>query len=542
MRDLIPETPSDSAPTGPGALQRSLEPDAGDTGPADLPVIPGYEVLGVLGQGGMGVVYKAWQASRQRLVALKLILAEQWAGPKELVRFHTEAQAIARLEHANIVRIYEVGDHAGYPYFALEFMEGGNLARKMGGRPIPPRDAAQLTETLARAMQHVHERGIIHRDLKPANVLLNSDGVFKVSDFGLAKQFPRAHDATETISVPPLREIMTRAAGLWRGRPTAGDPGAGLTESGAVLGTPSYMAPEQALGMIASIGPAADIHALGAILFQLLTGRPPFTGANLREVLDHVRFRKPVPPSSLEAGVPIDLETICLKCLRKTPPERYPSAQALADDLHRFLAGERIEAGTDTAAEVEIDQWASRDVGLSGSWLTQDEWEAWVDRQLGPADAPPLMEQLARSGQQRNVPDPDATIDRRASVATVAIIAGAISIAAGAVLAGRPGAGLGGAVYAAIFCHFIACEKFKPMKMVLWGIAGGLGAAIGAGWGQEARDVVAGAVIGSNLPTLLLALLDFWWKEAVGWIAALWKRKGKSDRRTGGCNSTDEYF
>jgi WD40 repeat protein len=273
--------------------------------------VAGYEILGELGRGGMGVVYQARHLALNRVVALKMILAGGHAGEHELARFKTEAEAVARLQHPNIVQIHEVGEADGKPFFSLEFCPGGSLEKKLGGTPLPPRDAARLVEVLARAMEAAHQKGIIHRDLKPANVLLAEDGTPKVTDFGLAKKLEQS---------------------------------AGQTGSGDVLGTPSYMAPEQAGGRAREVGPLADVYALGAILYELLTGRPPFKAATAMDTLLQVLSEEPVPPRRLQAKTPADLETMCLKCLQKEPRKRYASAAALAEDLRRFQAGEPIAA------------------------------------------------------------------------------------------------------------------------------------------------------------------------------------------------------
>jgi WD40 repeat protein len=259
----------------------------------------------------MGVVYKARQKGLKRLVALKMILAGTHAGPDELARFRAEAEALARLQHPHIVQIHEVGEQDGRPYFSLELVEGGSLAGKLDGTPLPAREAAGLVEILARAMQAAHEQNVIRRDLKPGNVLLTRDGQPKITDFGLAKQL----DAT-----------------------------AAQTASNAVMGTPSYMAPEQAGGKTKTIGPAADVYSLGAILYELLTGRPPFRAATTLDTLLQVLSEEPVWPARLNAQVPRDLETICLKCLEKDPARRYGSARALAEDLRRWLDGRPIVA------------------------------------------------------------------------------------------------------------------------------------------------------------------------------------------------------
>ncbi|HZV07322.1 MAG TPA: protein kinase [Gemmataceae bacterium] len=277
--------------------------------PARWPNIPGYEIVGELGRGGMGVVYKARQTQLDRMVALKMILSGGMADQDDLARFRTEAEAIARLQHANIVQIHEVGEHDGRPFFSLEFCAGGSLADKLNGTPLPAERAASLVETLAQAMEAAHQSHVIHRDLKPANVLLTADGTPKITDFGLAKK----------LDVP------------------------GQTYTGAVMGTPSYMAPEQASGQ-KDIGPAADVYALGAILYELLTGRPPFKAATTVDTILQVRYDEPVPPRQLQSKVPRDVETICLKCLQKMPNARYARALDLAEDLRRFRAGEPIRA------------------------------------------------------------------------------------------------------------------------------------------------------------------------------------------------------
>jgi serine/threonine-protein kinase len=290
---------------GPRAAA-TTEPGPG--GPAGVPgSVAGYEILGVLGRGAMGVVYQARQAGLNRLVALKMILAGGHAGDHEVVRFRAEAEAVARLEHPNIVRIYEVGQDAGRPFLSLEYVDGDSLARKIDGTPQPPRQAAELTLQLARGMAAAHQKGIIHRDLKPANILLTKEGVAKITDFGLAKRLENQ---------------------------------SGQTHAGTVLGTPSYMPPEQAEGRIEHTGPPADVYSLGAVLYELLTGRPPFRGASTIETLQMVQTQEPVPPSQFQPGVPRDLETICLKCLQKDSARRYATAADLAEDLRRFLAGE----------------------------------------------------------------------------------------------------------------------------------------------------------------------------------------------------------
>ncbi len=274
-------------------------------------MVAGYEILGVLGRGTMGVVYKARQRGLDRVVALKMIRAAEHSGPADLVRFRAEAVALARLHHPNIVQIYEVSEDRGHPFFSLEYVDGGSLARKIGGVPQPPGEAAPLVRLLADAMESAHHRGIVHRDLKPANVLLTAAGEPKITDFGLVKRL--ADDA-------------------------------GQTQSGSIVGSPGYMAPEQAEGRNREVGPLADVYGLGAILYHLLTGRPPFRAASVLDTLQQVRAQEPIPPSQFQPELPRDLETICLKCLQKDPAKRYATAGELAADLRRFGTGEAIRA------------------------------------------------------------------------------------------------------------------------------------------------------------------------------------------------------
>ncbi len=290
------------------------------------PQVAGYEIRGVLGVGGMGVVYKAWQPRLDRFVALKMIRAGASARPEDIVRFESEAKAVAAIEHANIVKIHDIGEHEGLPYFSLEYLAGGSLAQKIGGKPQPFDEAARIVEVLARAMNVAHEHKVVHRDLKPSNVLFAADGTIKITDFGLVKRL---------------------------------EDDSGHTRSGSILGTPSYMAPEQARGESQAVGPAADQYALGAILYELLTGRPPFQGTSVLDTLDMVRNKDPVPPSQLQTKIPRDVETICLKCLEKEVSRRYTSVLELAEDLRRFQAGETILARP--VSEVErLGRWCYR--------------------------------------------------------------------------------------------------------------------------------------------------------------------------------------
>jgi tetratricopeptide (TPR) repeat protein len=309
------------------AAEASPTPPSGGT----VPVLPGYEILGELGRGGMGVVYRARQTALDRVVALKMLRRPaNRADAEEHERFTGEALAIARLNHVGIVHVYELGRSGDVPFIAMELAEGGSLAGRLGGAPQPPREAAALVARLADAVEAAHRRRIIHRDLKPANVLLAADGAPKVSDFGLAKQLDAG---------PNERD-------------------------GRFLGTASYAAPEQAQGRMQEVGPATDVYGLGAILYEMLTGRPPFRAATTWQTLQQVVGSEPVPPGLL-AVVPRDLETVCLKCLAKEPAWRYASAQALAEDLRRFLAGEPIAARPVGALE-RAAKWARRRPAVAG--------------------------------------------------------------------------------------------------------------------------------------------------------------------------------
>ncbi len=315
---------------------RSERPASGNF---ERPTVDGYEILDELGRGGMGVVYKARQIKLDRIVALKMVLAGAHAGPDQLARFHTEAQAVAHLQHPNIIQIYEVGEQSGLPFFALEFVDGGSLSDKCAGKPQPVNEAAQLMETLSRAMHHAHQHNVVHRDLKPLNILLTKQGEPKITDFGLAKRL----EGESSIQ----------------------------TRDGSILGTPSYMAPEQATGEIQKIGPLTDVYSMGAMLYELLTGRPPFLAATPMETVMQVVRDEPVPPSQLQPGLARDVETICLKCLQKDQAKRYASAGELADDLRRFLAGEPILARPVSAPE-RLWRWCRRNprtAGLSAAVL-----------------------------------------------------------------------------------------------------------------------------------------------------------------------------
>jgi serine/threonine protein kinase len=318
--------------------------------------VPGYEILGELGRGGMGVVYKARQLGLQRTVALKMVLKGIQAGPKDLARFRAEAAAIARLQHPNIVQIHDVGEAAGRPYFVLEFVAGGSLAQHLRGMPQPVRPAAQMVETLARAVHAAHANGVIHRDLKPANILLQGPGV----------RTPRAGETPPLIPDPcPLSPsfLVPKITDFGVAKCAGGDEEVpdlrSATVTGELLGTPNYMSPEQAMVRRQRVGPAADVYALGAILYELLTGRPPFTGETALATVLQVLHNEPVSVTSLQPSVPRDLETICLKCLRKEPRQRYGSALELAEDIRRFLRSEPIRARPVGAVE-RLWRWVRR--------------------------------------------------------------------------------------------------------------------------------------------------------------------------------------
>jgi WD40 repeat protein/tRNA A-37 threonylcarbamoyl transferase component Bud32 len=348
---------------------------------ADFPEVVGHEILKELGRGGMGVVYQARHVKLKRMVALKMVLAREHISTQELVRFHVEAEAVARLQHPNIIQIYETGEQEGRPFFSLEFADGGSLAQKLNGKPKDIRQAARLGKILARAMHYAHQRGIVHRDLKPANVLLTTQGVVKITDFGLAKML---------------------------------DTKSRHTKVGSILGTPSYMAPEQAAGLTSKIGPATDIYSVGTILYEVLTGRPPFLADTPMDTLLRVAIDEPVPPSQLRPGLPADLEAICLKCLRKEPDKRYLTAQELADDLGRFLEGKLVRARHAGRWE-RLVKWARRRPAvaalsllvlvavLAGFSLVTWQWlraEANAARaEMGSAEALSRAESEARARQ-----------------------------------------------------------------------------------------------------------------------------------------------
>jgi eukaryotic-like serine/threonine-protein kinase len=335
--------PAAAAPVDPTVLPESREPiGRGKDKSVDLPVVPGYEIVAELGRGGMGVVYLARQCSLKRQVALKMILAGPHAAPTARARFRTEAEAAARLQHPNIVQIYEIGEHDGRPFLSLEYVAGGSLAQKLAGTAQPQREAALLVEILARAVHYTHQRGIIHRDLKPSNILLenseNERGETRIQR--LSADLIRAHPPDPRFAA--LHSFTPKITDF--GVAKLVDQGGGPTRTEALIGTPNYMSPEQAAGSTKQIGVPADVYSLGAILYELLTGRAPFRGTSVLDTLEQVRTQEPVPPRRLHGHVSRDLETICLRCLEKEPGNRYPSALELALDLRRFLNGEPIQA------------------------------------------------------------------------------------------------------------------------------------------------------------------------------------------------------
>ncbi len=354
---MPPEEESDSSRSSDAPTRRLEGPNTGSIAEADtlLPadenardsILPAdlngmsekiryfgdYELLSEIARGGMGVVYKAKQVNLNRLVALKMILAGQLASDEDVKRFYTEAEAAAALEHPGIVPIFEIGTHNDQHFFSMGFVDGGSLADKVKDGPLPSQDAAIYTKKVAEAIAYAHSKGVIHRDLKPANVLLDRNGEPKVTDFGLARRAESNSD---------------------------------LTRTGAVMGTPSYMPPEQAAGKTGEVGPLADVYSLGAILYCLLTGRPPFQSSNPLDTLLQVIEREPASVTILNPAAPKDLETICHKCLQKDPAKRYASAKELADDIARWTKGEPIRARAISHAE-RTWRWVKRNPVVSGS-------------------------------------------------------------------------------------------------------------------------------------------------------------------------------
>ncbi len=334
---LVPVAKADSANDATLIGQMEIRPEKDDWYESEtnsnpkVRYIGDYELLSEIARGGMGVVYKARQTNLNRVVALKMILAGQLALDEEVQRFRTEAEAAANLDHPGIVPIYEIGQHEGQHFFSMGFVDGCSLADRVRNGPLPPNEAAELTKKIAEAIAFAHSRNVIHRDLKPANVLLDQNGEPKVTDFGLARKT---------------------------------DNDSGMTRTGAVMGTPSYMPPEQAAGKTSEVGPLSDVYSLGAILYCLLTGRPPFQAANPLDTLLQVMEREPVSVSTINPEIQRDLETICHKCLQKEPAKRYTSTQELAEDLGRWLRGEPITARAVSKIE-KVWRWVQRNRRVS---------------------------------------------------------------------------------------------------------------------------------------------------------------------------------
>ncbi len=380
--DTVAHSADDTLLADSEAARESRSEDEEDPAP---PAIDGYEILSELGRGGMGVVYLARQQGLKRHVALKMLHGSA-AQLEERQRFAAEAEAVARIQHPNIVNVFEVGEAEGRPYLSLEYVEGGSLDERLAGRPMAWRDAAELMVKLAEAVHCAHEHGVVHRDLKPANILLAEDGTPKITDFGIAKRLDQVRQ----------------------------------TQTGKILGTPTYMAPEQGLGHNDKVGPCTDIYALGAMLYDALTGRPPFDADNTMDTIVQMLTLEPVSPRQLQPTVPRDLEVICLKCLEKDPERRYPNAHELALDLQRLLRHEPIKARPIGSME-RLRRWARRRpaaaalalasvvalgalVGL-WIWFTRELADELRATELARRDATvahqELREQLLRSIAQR---------------------------------------------------------------------------------------------------------------------------------------------
>ena len=339
------EQTSESAPQGNSVFRSPTS----DLRPLDF---GDYELLEEIAHGGMGIVYRARQKSLHRIVALKMMLAGQFAQPEFVQRFRAEARAIAQLQHPNIVAIHEVGEHDGQPWFSMDFVEGRTLAEVVCEGPLPGPRAATYLKAIAEAVHYAHQQGILHRDLKPSNILIDATDQPRITDFGLAKR-------------------LTSDLG-----PQTSD----LTLTGQVLGSPNYLSPEQAAGKQAEVGPASDGYALGAMLYHLMTGRPPFQADSLTTLLRQVMETEPVSPRLLNASVPRDLETICLKCLEKQPSRRYATAQAMADELGRFLRSEPILARPVSRPE-KVWRWRQR----WARWCSWRRWASWEFSRNGSA-------------------------------------------------------------------------------------------------------------------------------------------------------------
>jgi len=319
-----------------GTLPGSVELQSSDLVPAPPPEIPGYHILSMLGRGGMGHVYLARHDELQRLVAVKIVAAGATATAEMLQRFRAEARAVAAVKHPSVCQIFETGQIGSVPFLAMEYVDGQTLAQSIRNQLPNPREAARSILKIAQALEACHQAGVIHRDLKPANVMLNREGIIKIMDFGLAKRLGEEEHRTRT---------------------------------GEIIGTPSYMAPEQASGVVKQFGPECDVYAIGAILYELLTGRPPFYTPDVMQTIMLVLTTDPIRPRNLQPRVPVDLETICLKCLEKQPRKRYSSSSALADDIQRFLDSKPILARRTPVWE-RAWKWARRHPALTALIVT----------------------------------------------------------------------------------------------------------------------------------------------------------------------------
>jgi len=360
LMNNIESTQGASPPAADGTVAQTpaQQSDSAELSAARDLIVRGYEILGELGRGGIGVVYKAKHLKLHRVVALKMILRGEHASRDALMRFLAEAEAVAKLRHPNIVQFHDGGAHNGLPYFTMEYIDGGSLAAAVRKNPLTATDAARLVEQIARGVQYAHEHGVVHRDLKPDNVLLSFSGK------------PKAPAPNTVASGLPLNEAVPKIADFGLAK-ILGEPGAAgdeaLTHTGVAMGTPGYMSPEQATDS-KTIGPATDIWALGAILYRLVTGRAPFVGANHIETIRQVIDDNVLSPNQLAPGLPRDVATICLKCLHKDPARRYASAAALADDLTRWLKGEPIHARPVRSVE-RAAKWVRRNAVVSAAVL-----------------------------------------------------------------------------------------------------------------------------------------------------------------------------
>jgi WD40 repeat protein/serine/threonine protein kinase len=360
--DSVPADRTHTMPTRAPSDASVVPPPPREPHPAELPAPPGYRVVRQVGRGGMGVVYEAVQLALKRTVALKFLPPDHTDRPDRLARFRVEGESAARLQHPGIVQVFETGLDGEQPFLAMEYVPGGSLADALNGTPVAPRQAAAWVEAIARAMAYAHSRGVVHRDLKPSNILLQGSGA---RGPGSAKtEVAGSSQAAEASGPTAAGEAIPKVTDF--GLAKLLDTESGQTRSGAVMGTPSYMAPEQAAGNTRAVGPAADIWALGTVLYELLTGRPPFRGERPVATIQLVLTAEPVQPSELVPGLLLDLETVCLKCLRKEPERRYRTADELADDLRRVLDGRPVLARPVGPGE-RLVRWAARNPVLAGA-------------------------------------------------------------------------------------------------------------------------------------------------------------------------------